>query len=164
MHLIRMRVMHTLRNILGRPGLRSGADLRDPSSITVTFGHGREHLSSLRLTDDETEWRPLSEREQAVVLRLLEQPFEGRDDVLRQLQTVHVKDFPDRGLWFDAGKGYPPQVGIEAVVTAHTSDTDGMMIEVILMLKQGRLYALDVWKGDGSPIIRPPDPSDLRII
>jgi hypothetical protein len=114
--------------------------------------------------DDETDWRTMTERERAVILRLLEQPFEGREDVLQQVATVRVKDFPDSGLWFDAGKGYPPNVGVEAVVTAHTSDTDGVMIELIVMLKQGRLYALDVWKGDGSPIIRPPDPSDLRTI
>jgi hypothetical protein len=116
------------------------------------------------IPDDETEWRTLTEREKAVVLRMLEQPFEGRDDVLQQLETVQAKDFPDCGLWFDACKGYPRDVGIDAVVTAYTSDTDAMGIELILMLKEGRLYALDVWKGDLSPIIQPPNASDLSIM
>jgi hypothetical protein len=161
-----MRWMNALRNIFRWPSylFRSRSDGQSKSSVTVTFGHGYEHLTRMRPTpDDETDWRTMTERERAVVLRLLEQPFEGLGDVLRQVATVRVKDFPDSGLWFDAGKGYPPNVGIEAVVTAHASDTDGMMIELIVMLKQGRLYAFDVWKGDGSPIIRPPDPSDLRI-
>ena len=112
-------------------------------------------------------WRELAGWERALIDRLLVSEFEGRDELQQQLQDCRVRivdKYDDNygSLEFDVQSG--PLAKTESVVAdGQAQDSDGIPIEVLLFVRDGKLHELEIYKADGTPIIRRPDAANLIV-
>jgi len=95
---------------------------------------------------------------------MLSQPFVGRDALLAQLSGASVKTIDEDGsLSIKVTAGAPAGIPIRVPVTAHTEDVDGMWMELLLHVVNGRLHELEIWRGDLAPVKRWPSASNLEL-
>src|SRR5947208_14859672 len=108
-------------------------------------------------------WRSLSKWERETLDRMLQEPVEGRDELRAQLNSARVRTIDETGsLRFQASANSGAD---QNPVIARGEDQDRIPIEMLLLVgEDGRIAELDIWKGDGSPIERRPEPSSLRIL
>lgn len=109
------------------------------------------------------QWRKLSKWERETLERMLQEAFTGRDALREQLSGARVRTIDEEGsLRFE---GSADTAGYWNPVIARGEDRDGIPIEVLLLVDEDeRLNELDIWKGDGSPITRKPEPANLQIL
>jgi hypothetical protein len=112
--------------------------------------------------------RPLREEETAILDRLLESPFPGRDELREQVPlatAAHIECTDDCGsLEFNvAAKAPRANVDKHPAVEAVGHDADGVPYEVLLHVRDGLLHELEFWKGDGSEFVRRPRATDLVV-
>jgi hypothetical protein len=107
-------------------------------------------------------YRSPSAIEWAVLKRLLEKTFTGRNDLLGQLDGLTVKTIDEEGSL--SLKTDPRAAQAEArdrvVAEGYYSDedvgtSDGPQVHVLLHVVRGRLAELEIYKDDGSPIKKP---------
>lgn len=113
-------------------------------------------------------YRPLGREETAILDRLFESPFHGRDELREQVKVATVTEIEctdDCGsLEFRVPSGAPrANVDKRPVVDAVGHDADGMVYEVLLHVVDGVLRELEFWKGDGSEFVRRPRATDLVV-
>ena len=110
-------------------------------------------------------YRALSQSERDILCRLLEVPFPGREELKEQLvdpDTRTIDEFdsielrPKRQILAPVKKTVP--------VEAEAPDADGIMIRYLLFVRDGLAYELQIYKDDGSPIVRRPGVADLRVM
>ncbi len=97
----------------------------------------------------------------AAMLRLESTPAE----LLSGLNANTVEDMNDGGMGSIrfVGRGAERHLG-EAIAEAEYTDDDGVPVIIALNTDtSGRLYEVDFWKVDFSPLRRYPSPSDLTI-
>ena len=124
------------------------------------FYAGGEPLA-VRLLD--SEFRPLTDRERGLIDKLLEQEFQGRDELRKQLASVIAKQVIDDGtLSLQCLEG-PPAPGKRSIANEATcTDSDGGLMAVMLFVgSNGMMYLLEIIKYDGTPIIQPPTAENL---
>jgi hypothetical protein len=104
--------------------------------------------------------RPLHKEEHQVIQALLQASSEEPKPIIEANTLVTQMD--------DGGMGsirflYPdPQPMVKAVSKAQYTDSDGVLVSINLNVdKRGRLFELDFWKVDFSPLRRYPQPTDL---
>jgi|SRR4051794_19430321 len=111
--------------------------------------------------------RDLRDDELAVIHKMilrsgLQEEFE------EQLARMKVQDMPDGGMGSITFYNGRPRSLLEyggEIAEAAFRDADDMPVSVTLNVdKDGELFELDVFKADGSPLIRYPDLDDLAII
>jgi hypothetical protein len=110
--------------------------------------------------------RELRDDERAIIEKLVEDtPYE--DKVIGDLARLSVQDMPDGGMGsikFRTRRSKKAIYGQE-IAEGSFQDSDGVPVSVTLSLDDGgELFELDVFKGDGSPLVRYPDTQDLKII
>ena len=111
------------------------------------------------------EWRLLAEWERSAVDKLLETPFEGRDELRTQLHDCRVRIHDSFGcIEFDIRSGVVAPVERTVPVEAYTQDADGMPVEILLFTKLGKIAELEFNRGDGQPIIELPDPDQWEYV
>ena len=112
----------------------------------------------------ESDFRPLTENERQLLERMLEDVFPGRDELRRQLGSVTAKRINENGsLDLKVCSGPVAQVPRRVPTEAWYPDTDGMMIRLLLHVVEGKMYGLEIYKDDGSKIIRSPTASSLTL-
>jgi hypothetical protein len=112
-----------------------------------------------------SDWRPLSDTEREILQQLFTVSFHGREEVRSQLPSVRVKTIDQYGsLRFDAAPDDAQRVGLYSPVTARSRDSDGGTIELVLLLSEGKLFELDIYKWEGTPILRELQPSEIEIV
>ena len=111
-------------------------------------------------------FRPLKPEERALIDRLLEPRFQGRDELRLQLRSVSAKLIrADGTLSLQCGSGKPAPTKYRVAIAATCADADGVDISVMLHVnKEGFMQMLEIIKYDGSPIINPPTASSLVLI
>jgi hypothetical protein len=111
-------------------------------------------------------FRPLKPEERALIDRLLEPRFQGRDELRLQLLSVSAKlIIADGTLSLECGSGRPASTKYRVAMEAICTDADGVDICVMLHVnKEGFMHMLEIIKYDGSPIINPPTASSLVLI
>jgi len=111
-------------------------------------------------------FRLLKPEERALIDRLLEPRFKGRDELRLQLRSVSAKLIrADGTLSLRCGSGKPAPTKYRVAMEAISTDADGVDICVMLHVnKEGFMHMLEIAKYDGSPIINPPTPSSLVLI
>ena len=125
--------------------------------MSARLGHYYDHLGPAReLRDDE----------RAIIEKLVKNtPHERK--VLEDLARLSVQDMPDGGMGsvkFRTKRSKKAVYG-EQIAEGSFQDADGMPVSVTLALDDtGELFELDVFKADGSPLIRYPAPDDFKII
>jgi hypothetical protein len=112
--------------------------------------------------------RRLKPNETAILERLLEAPFPGRDAVREQISRSRVKlidEYHDNygSLEFEVAGGPKAPDDLRVPVNASALDSDGVPIEIFLHIVNGLVDELEIVKADGSPIIRPPEASELTV-
>ena len=84
---------------------------------------------------------------------------------MSSLNAKTVEDMNDGGMGSVrfVSSGSERHLG-EAIAEAEYTDDDGVVVSIALNTDtSGRLYEVDFWKVDFSPLRRYPSPSDLRI-
>jgi len=111
-------------------------------------------------------YRPLTEWERGVILRLLSEcPFAGRDELLAQVDAVAARPIDE-----DGSIGLQCSCDVKAAVTARipveaeAQDRDGMTIHYLLHVLDGTMSELEVYKDDSSRVVGHPQPEDLKVM
>lgn len=95
----------------------------------------------------------------------MEADFPGRDELKEQLTGAVVRPIDESGsLEIKAESGPAAEVAKRVPVEAESPDSDGIAVHFLLHVVNGRAVELDVYKDDGTPIKRAPEPNDLRVI
>jgi hypothetical protein len=109
--------------------------------------------------------RSLSDVEHSLIARLVRNtPHENK--VLEQLCNALVQDMPDGGMGSIKFQKKTPKTDYEEQIAEGAFwDADGVPVSVTLMVDSaGHLFELDVFKADGSPLVRYPDLDDFEIV
>ncbi len=108
--------------------------------------------------------RALTVTERAVLDKLLEVPFRGRDLVRQQVDKSLVREWDDgsRTLSFEIGRSKKPPHTV--AVEAEFSDDDGNTAHVLLHLREETVYELEFFKEVPGPVLTIPTPDRLRIL
>ena len=112
--------------------------------------------------------RPVTRVEYEIVAKLLGNKTHEKEAV-EQLRDAEVRDMPDGGMGsihFCSGSLTSKRRTFgKQIAEGAFWDADGTPVSVTLHVdNHGDLYELDVFKADGSPLIRYPDIDDLEII
>jgi len=113
-------------------------------------------------------YRPLDHEEIAILNRLLELPFPGRDELRGQLKMASVNEIECTdacgSLEFKVpSNARKAEVVNHPAVEAVGHDADGVPYEALLHVVEGVLHELEFWKGDGSDFVRRPRATDLVV-
>jgi hypothetical protein len=113
----------------------------------------------------EPEFRQPTDSERALLQRLLEGDFQGRDELSAMMRDLQVRLIDDEGSLelYSKTSGRAPVLK-RIPVEAEAKDDDGIVIHALLHVIDGRPTELEVFKEDGSSIRRMPLPSAFEII
>ena len=108
--------------------------------------------------------RPLSSDERRLAVLLLSSRREGVS-LIAQLDQIRVREMSDGGMRSLRFEGESGQRSRSATVaSAQFRDADGIPVLVSLDLDQnGRLFELDIWKVDFSPLQKIPENSHIQV-
>jgi hypothetical protein len=113
----------------------------------------------------QSEYRLLNEYERQVLLRLLEVPFHGRDEIRSQIHTSVVRQVDtDGSIAFNVESKTIAPVMRRIPVEAEAKDRDGVPIHFLMHVVDGKIHELEIYKADGSKITQMPEPSDLELL
>ncbi len=125
--------------------------------MSVRLDHYYDHLGPAR---------ELRGDERAIIEKLVKNT-EHESKVLADLTRFPVQDMPDGGMGsikFRTRRSTEAVYGRE-IAEGSFRDADGVPVSVTLNLDDGgELFELDVFKADGSPLIRYPELCELKII
>lgn len=111
------------------------------------------------------EFRPLNNTEEQLVESLLEKDFPGRDMLVNQISTSLVREVDaDGSLSFETRTKTKADVTKRIPVEGEFEDLDGVVIHVLLHVVDGYVKELEIYKEDGSGVIKMPDPSKLKVL
>lgn len=110
------------------------------------------------------ETRKLSRRERKILERILSQLPCGGDALRGQLNSAEVTTIDEDGSMRFLLHAGDPASGISDRVpaTAIYDDKDGVPIYLLLHIVEGKLWELEIYKADGSPIIVRPEAEKLH--
>jgi hypothetical protein len=112
--------------------------------------------------------RGLKTNEKAILERLLQDSFRGRDEIRAQVAQSRVREIAEYkdnygSLEFEVMGGPKAAVAERVPVDGMALDADGVPIEFLLHVVDGVLRELEIVKADGSPIVRRPQAADLTV-
>lgn len=94
--------------------------------------------------------------------KLLDHEFPGRDELRGQLGSVSAKQVcKDGTLSLQVSSGQPAVVKHRVPTEGSCPDSDGVMIHVLLHVVSGMMDELEMFKEDGSDVLRPPTAAAL---
>ena len=110
----------------------------------------------------ETNFRSLDANEIALLEKLLDHDFQGRDALRIQLSSVTGRPTNEHGcLELRTDEAIEADTEIGSPTEGRCEDIDGGVIVVMLHVKNGKLRMLDIFKEDGSEILRAPTAAAL---
>ena len=109
--------------------------------------------------------REASVFERQILAKLLSCPFPGRDDVASLLESALVSEIDPEGSLaiLCRSKKMAPTVR-QVPVEGEMPDEDGVAVHVLLHVREGQPKELEIYKDDGTPIIRAIDPEKLDVV
>src|SRR6266508_4211420 len=112
--------------------------------------------------------RDLNTLERGILVALLSRDFPGRQELLRQTQSVRIsEEHTSAGkiliLTVDEAASDRADVETRVPVEAQGRDTDGMSILILLHVLNGYLAEIELIRGDGGTIQVMPNPADLVV-
>ena len=98
------------------------------------------------MDNERRDWRPINDWERAILDRLLEPDFPGRDEIQLQLEDALVRPIDDDGcVEFQVRSDAVANNSYTLPVLAQVVNEDGTeAFEVLLFLKEGRVDQLEV--------------------
>ena len=103
--------------------------------------------------------------ERAILDRLLEVAFPGRDEIREQLESAQVWS-----LGMNGGLAIAPTSPVVATVInripveAEGVDDDLAPIHILLHVVDGRVSDLEIFREDGGPVRKVPVPAELKVV
>lgn len=103
-------------------------------------------------------WRKPTPEENGLLAALLTPEFPGRDELRQQLKGCLVRVLDDEGSLEVQVYGAPPAAAVvDAIpVDATATDSDGVVLNAFIHVRDGLLAELEVIKVDGTPLRRLP--------
>jgi hypothetical protein len=112
----------------------------------------------------ETSFRPLDANEMGLLGKLLSREFPGRDALRLQLSSVTGRKIDNDGsLELSSEESNLVEMLIGCPTEGTCADVDGGLIGVLLHVKNGKLHQLEIFKEDGSEILRAPNAEALAV-
>ena len=109
--------------------------------------------------------RPLTALERGYIERLLTADFPGRDGVAHQVTSALARRIDDQGsVELVAQNDTRASVLKRVPVEGESVDSDGVPICFLLHVVDARVRELEIYKADGSPIIRMPSPDQVEVV
>jgi hypothetical protein len=113
----------------------------------------------------ETPFRRPTQSEEAILQRLLDTQFPGRNELASLLNDVSVRLLDENGsLELQSNLGSKAPVTKRIPVEAEVADEDGITIHVLLHVVDGRPTELEIFKEDNSPVKHMPPASSAKLI
>jgi hypothetical protein len=113
----------------------------------------------------ESEFRKPTFEEQALLNRLLEVEFPGREELVPMLRQVLVKTIDDDGGLEIQSQGEGKASVVQRVpVEAEGKDQDGIVIHMVLHVVNGKPVELEFYREDAATVKRVPPPSAFDLI
>ena len=120
-------------------------------------------MDGVVIPDDD--WRDLTEYEWAILNRLLERDFPGRNELRIQLTGCKViRICGDGTIKFKIESGNAASVTSRVPVEAVASDADGIPIYYLLHVVNGFVAELEIYNAATFDIKRTPHPDELRVM
>jgi hypothetical protein len=117
------------------------------------------------MTEPNELFRAQTDAERALISRLLEPSFPGRDEIRTILQNAQVRSIDEQGSMKFESEVVGRVNGVKPVpVEAEAKDTDGLVIHVLLHMVHGRPDELEIYKDDSSTIQRMPRAEEFDLI
>ena len=116
---------------------------------------------------DGEDFRPLSDLEMSHLTKLLSVDFPGRDELMKQTQTICACQIdPNGSLGFRPGpsKAESAKVVRRIPVEAELLDDDGVTIHVLLHVVDGYLSELEIYRDDSDRVRRELAPEDFSLV
>jgi hypothetical protein len=111
------------------------------------------------------DFRPLQVVERALLEKLLDREFPGRDELRLQLDSVVAQQVYDDGtLALRVPSGEPAAVKGRVPTEGSCPDVDDVRIHVLLHVVNGMMDELEIFKEDGSDIVRSPTADALVLV
>ena len=111
-----------------------------------------------------TNFRPLTPAERAIIEKLFEAEFPGRDELRLQLKSAVAKQLLQDGtLELRCLEGPAAPVKFRLAVEGYMTDSDGVPIFVMLFADRGYMSLLEIAKADGSQIIDMPTAATITV-
>jgi uncharacterized protein DUF6984 len=108
-------------------------------------------------------FRKLDTHEIALLEKLLAHEFPGRDALRVQLALVAARRINENGtLELSYEGGDLAETFLGCPTEGRCEDIDGGRIAVLLHVKNGRMRLLEIFKEDGSEILKPPTGEALK--
>jgi len=113
----------------------------------------------------EPNYRSFTRYELDLLNVLLASSFPGRDELTAQLSTSTARGFDENGSFeFKIeSSNHPANVKHVVVSEGECEDVDGVIIHILLYVKDSFLKELEIFKEDNSKVICLPNPSLLRV-
>ena len=110
-------------------------------------------------------FRELTSAERKVIERLLQERFDGRNELLCQLDGAQVRAIdPNGSLSFRINGPTTAKVRTRVPVEAAAPDVDGASVHVLLHVVDGRMTELEVYREDLRPVLQFPAASKLTVM
>jgi hypothetical protein len=117
----------------------------------------------------EQAFRPIAAAEKAILDRLLEANFPGRDELVGQVTGLQAKCVDAQGsLRLSPTTGVAAPISRGVAVEGKYADADtkgeaGAHVNILLHVADGKLSMIEIFKDDGSAILKAPNPTELRL-
>lgn len=109
-------------------------------------------------------YRTMDDREQAIISFLLGHDFPGAAELRRQFERSLVRPLDDDGcLEIRVVSDEVAPVSQRVPTEGYFVDADGVHVNLLIHVVDGKLSELEVFKEDNSPIILKPEAADLRL-
>ncbi len=112
-----------------------------------------------------SDWRALTSYENDVLEFLLSKSTSHREGLMLQLRNCKVRTIDkEHSIEFsihDSASAAPGKYGV--VAEAGYPDDDGIEVHTLLHIRDGKLWELEFYKDDGSPIVRFALPSEMLL-
>lgn len=114
--------------------------------------------------DIELQFRKPTDAEQALLQRLLEAEFPGKNQLTPMIRNVLVRMIDEAGsLELQSQVSGTASVVKRIPVEAEAKDEDGLAIHVLLHIIDGRPVELEIFKDDASSVKHMPSPSAFEL-
>lgn len=113
----------------------------------------------------DSEFRPITDAECALLGRLLDTEFKGRDAVREQINHSLVRVIDENGsLEFNVQTDLEADVEKRISIEGQSVDVDGMAVHFLLHVVERQVRELEIYKDDSSPVVMTPQAKDLELI
>jgi hypothetical protein len=113
----------------------------------------------------ESDFREISNYEKRVIDLLLAEEFPGRDELRKQVERCRVRTIDDEGsIEMEPSLRVQAPVMKTVPVEAYAEDSDGVMVHVLLHVKDGIAVELEFYKDDSSRILSRPNQWQVMVL